>query len=272
MSGVVPKRILDRHIISSRQILEMNLRLEEKFQVLSVASSGVCALFFISLYGARGNFYDEKEKALFYATIVLGAALLFGTALWKGFVIRKEMRKEEETGEQIATKPPDKTYLAKVSRFWVALAFAVTSTHTLVSARATWVVYGDVSLMESKEYIILSTVAMSTLPMVIVVYVVSLFADPAAKSLTFLRFHFFCFCGLGEVCMVVKDLSTGLVGNALLHLGFSICQILTFHFAVNVRASVGRLPPKELHDFLITKLFGQGGRVISGILFISFRR
>ena len=213
LSGIAPKRILDRHIVKPRQILELELTLEESFQVASVAVGGVAVLFFISLYGARGNFYDEREAMLFYSFLGIGALSLLGTAVWKGLVIRKEMNQEQENSMNAESRrnaqitQDDAAPLSKVSHFWVGFAFVLTTLHTALG-------YWALACMWSKEddetkrtkFTILTTILITTLPVVIVVYCISVFARPKEngwKTIYFMHFHFATFVGFGELSWVL---------------------------------------------------------------------
>ena len=61
VSGVVPLRILDRHILKSADIVAMNLNSRQMIEFFGFCTCAGCGLFLISLYGADGDFGSEFE-------------------------------------------------------------------------------------------------------------------------------------------------------------------------------------------------------------------
>ena len=122
-SGVVPKRILDKHVISPKKVLAMDMNAEEVVQFLGLFTAAGCALWPLGNYGAEGNFGNnadgiaEKYAAFFVPSI--GGFCLLLTAVWKMFVIRGEMRHEtEQTGQQHQDEPSSDGMLVEGSSLW----------------------------------------------------------------------------------------------------------------------------------------------------------
>ncbi|GMH93315.1 hypothetical protein TL16_g12594 [Triparma laevis f. inornata] len=76
-SGVVPKRILEKHVISLKKVLAMDLNAEEASQFFGLAIAAGCALYPLGNYGAEGDFSDEAEKYAAYIVPSIGTSCLF---------------------------------------------------------------------------------------------------------------------------------------------------------------------------------------------------
>ena len=61
------------------------------------------------------------------------------------------------------------------------------------------------------------------------------------------------------------------VGYVLIALGRALLLTLLFHYGLKLRASIGRLPDKDLNNFLVETLFKGGFQTLSSVLFILFR-
>jgi hypothetical protein len=61
------------------------------------------------------------------------------------------------------------------------------------------------------------------------------------------------------------------VGWIILHFARLAAETLGFHFALKLRAAMGRLPDKELNTFLVDTLFKGGLQTLFSILFLTFR-
>ena len=96
MAGVVPLRILNRHRLTVRQMVEMDLSARQMVEVLALSLSGICVLFLLGNYGAEGTFGSEGEEAFLMSLMVAGGLSLFVTAAWKGLIIRAEVQREEQ--------------------------------------------------------------------------------------------------------------------------------------------------------------------------------
>ena len=68
---------LHRHRLTARQMVEMDLSVRQKVEVLGLALSGVCVLFLLGNYGAQGTFGSVGEEA-FLLTLMITGGLLFG--------------------------------------------------------------------------------------------------------------------------------------------------------------------------------------------------
>ena len=63
----------------------------------------------------------------------------------------------------------------------------------------------------------------------------------------------------------------GDVGYVLVALGRALLLTLLFHYGLKLRASIGRLPNKDLNNLLVVTLFKGGFQTLSSVLFILFR-
>ena len=129
MTGVAPKRYIDRHIIKPKMIAKMDLDLEEvrrhakanpaildsnsshypqTVQVLGLSVAAGCSLFLLGNYGVKGDFRNSAEEWWFFSVMVSGAASLLITAVWKGHVIHGEIKLDEaiaRTGSVLEDHP-----------------------------------------------------------------------------------------------------------------------------------------------------------------------
>ena len=55
------------------------------------------------------------------------------------------------------------------------------------------------------------------------------------------------------------------------HAGLSIALVVLFHYGLRLRAAIGRLPPKDLDNFLVNTLFKGGLQTLLTLLFLTFR-
>ena len=77
-------------------MVEMDLSVRQKVEVLGLALSGVCVLFLLGNYGAQGTFGSVGEEAFLLTLMITGGLSLLVTATWKGLIIRAEMKREEQ--------------------------------------------------------------------------------------------------------------------------------------------------------------------------------
>ncbi|GMH61282.1 hypothetical protein TL16_g03221 [Triparma laevis f. inornata] len=82
-SGVVPKRILEKHIIPLKKVFAMDLSAAEFVQFFSIMVACACALWPWGNYGAEGDFGNDADgKAEKYAAFIvpsIGAGCLLLT-------------------------------------------------------------------------------------------------------------------------------------------------------------------------------------------------
>ena len=105
VSGVAPKRYIERHTVKTRDVVTMNLKVSEFVQILGLAIAGGCGLFLLGNYGVEGDFSSVFLENLFNSVMILGGASLFITAVWKSLVIRTEVRSGEKRSDKLRTGP-----------------------------------------------------------------------------------------------------------------------------------------------------------------------
>ncbi|GMI08900.1 hypothetical protein TrVE_jg2098 [Triparma verrucosa] len=64
VTGLVPDHILDRHIVSVKKVVALDLNLEEKVQAVGLSIAAASAMFMLGNYGAKGDFRSEAERIL----------------------------------------------------------------------------------------------------------------------------------------------------------------------------------------------------------------
>ena len=76
-------------------------------EVLSLSIAGSCGLYLLGNYGVEGDF---SNVAIFDFVTVAGGASLLVTAVWKGLVIRGEIKRDEaivRAGSALEDRPAD---------------------------------------------------------------------------------------------------------------------------------------------------------------------
>ncbi|GMI09881.1 hypothetical protein TrVE_jg13446 [Triparma verrucosa] len=263
-SGVVPKRILNKHVISPRKVLAMDLNVEEAVQAFGLSIAALCALYPLGNYGAEGSFRREAER---YAALIVpstGGFCLLLTAVWKAVVIRGEMRRgAEETGQLNQGGFSSDGTLMEASSFWFYIGVLATTYQSIVCVAA--------AVTMDKNY---QTLSRASAPIVILAYVESIFNQPrrrSPKDMRKLRLHFMSFAFISEMALAVYVFRQGNFGRVIQHFARFAAQMLLLHFGLKLRAAVGRLPDKDVETFLVDMLFKGGLQTLFSILFLIFR-
>ncbi|GMH80502.1 hypothetical protein TL16_g08571 [Triparma laevis f. inornata] len=234
LSGVVPKRILEKHMFSIKKVVAMRMNAEESVQAFGLAIAIGCALFMFGNYGAEEDFHNEAEKILLFAVMGTGFACLIVTAAWNMVAIRVEMKRRGKILRQSeSSSSSSEAMLAGASSFWFYLGVLAT---TLLS-----ILYVARAATLDESYF---TLAMAGLPVVILVYFWSFFCQPrkiSPKNMWKLRLH------------------------------FASSYDRFFHFSLKLQANIGRLPDEDLETFLVDTLFKGGLKTPGSTLFLLFR-
>ena len=135
VAGIVPKKYINRHTINTKKVAILDLNLEEKIQVLCLSIAGGCGLFFLGNYGVEGDFNSDAEEWFIIAVMVAGAVSLLVTAIWKGLVIRAEIKRDQEKstgaenrgGESSGEDRENETPVYQLSSIWVGLGVVATT-------------------------------------------------------------------------------------------------------------------------------------------------
>ena len=164
-SGVVPKRILNKHVISPKKVLAMDLNTEEGVQAFGLLIAALCALYPLGNYGAGGDFESEAEQNAAYIVPSIGGGSLLLTAVWQMVVIWREMRREaEETGHLHQNESSSDGTLVEGSSLWFYMGGFATTYFSAVSVA--------VAITTDEFYITLSRLS---LPIVLLIYIASTF-------------------------------------------------------------------------------------------------
>ena len=177
--------------------------LSQIVQVLGLTISGGCGLFLLGNYGVEGDFSNNDEEQIFISITSIGAASLFVTAVWKGLVIRGEIKHDEQnaatgvgeeqgpTQEDAQVQDPPVTELATAF-----VSLGVLATIVQVGVIIAFVITGD------KFY---RTVEQALLSITILLYIISIFAQSRRhnrRTMLFLQAHFISaesWVSMGEV-------------------------------------------------------------------------
>ena len=174
----------------------MNLKLDKYIQELGFSISGACELFLLENYCVKGEFQSYKEELFFVVVMIAGGASLFITAIWQGIAIRDEIKRDEadDSGAGVIgtgvvgvglvkAEQQNDAPVTELSSVWVGVGVVATTTYTGMDVANVY--------MESS---FLTTLSISLLPVVLVLWTLSSFAQPRrrdSKTILFLRLHFF---------------------------------------------------------------------------------
>ena len=138
MTGMAPKKYIDRHTVPMWKIVTMNLTLEEKVVVFGLTVAGGCGLFLLGNYGVEGDFRNDAEEYFFVSIMATGTLSLLITAVWKGLVIRDEIKRdniEQSEGSDLTVEASvevnptarsdndnEGPFLTEISTVWVGIA------------------------------------------------------------------------------------------------------------------------------------------------------
>ena len=280
--GIFPKKYIDKHSIKEKKLVLMQLSLEEVVQVLALAIAASCALFLLGNYGVRGDFQDNREEWIFFAVMMTGGASLLLTTVWKALVIRSEIKHDKEAKAystqssqnttdvnesdrtnscEVADESEDR--ITELSRVWVCLGVVATSILSAMSI-----------LLASTSNSLYKTSTIALIPLSMALYAISFFAQPRRKhekTIWLLRLHFASFAWVTGISFIIYELGEGQRDWALIHLFLIIFEAACFHYALKLRASIGRLSDRELHEILVESLFKGGFETLATVLFIQFR-
>lgn len=185
MSGVVPKHILQKHVVSMKRFAAMHMNAEEFVQSSGLLIAGVCALFMLGNYGTEGGFRNDTEKFFMFVVMGTGFACLIMTAAWKMVAIRGEMKRGEDS-EQLhqgeSSSSTSEVMLTEASSFWFYLGVLVTTLQTMLYVLEVVTING--------RYL---TIAIAGVPTVMLIYLLSFCCQPkrhSRKDMMMLRLHF----------------------------------------------------------------------------------
>ena len=174
------------------------------------------------------------------------------------------MRREaEETGQLDQGESSLDGTLVEGSSFWIYIGVLATTYESAVCVAAALTLDGFYKTLSS-----------ASLPIVGLIYLASVYSQPrrrSPKDMWKLRLHFTSFASISEMAYAVKNVREGYFGQVVLHFVRLAAQTLAFHFALKLRAAVGRLPDKDLQTFLVDTLFKGGFPTGFSILFLTFR-
>ena len=142
LSGIAPKKYIDRHTIKLKNVATLDLNLEGKVQVLGLSIAVGCGLFLLGNYGVEGNFRNDAQEQFFLLVMLLGGVALLVTALGEALLIRREIKRDEDTagvgsrGERTSReKGGDETPITQLSSGWVGLGVVSTTSESMRVAK-----------------------------------------------------------------------------------------------------------------------------------------
>ena len=108
--------------------------------------------------------------------------------------------------------------------------------------------------LQQEEMYYYETAARALNPITVVLYIISFFAQPRPhdrRTMLFLCAHFISITWVGEGAYMVWAVWDTNTKGFMIALARALIQTLLFHYSLKLRASIGRLPDKDLNTFLI---------------------
>lgn len=96
MSGLVPKKHLEKLEIPMKKIVTGELQRREIVRILLVLLTTMCTLFLVGYYGTTGDFKDDTELHIAIGFLVTGLTTLVVLLLWVFWEILSAVRAEEQ--------------------------------------------------------------------------------------------------------------------------------------------------------------------------------
>ena len=259
ISSLAPKRLLDIHALSMKQVVGLRMNYGDTFQAFCLSVSVSCALYYLGNYGAEGDFNTYSERIFMFTLGAIGGGAICILALWKLIVIRVQINREAEFGPQSEDNSPIAP-LTEASSFWFYVGVASTS---LLS---TGCVIGAITMDDTWK-----TLTTLMLPFVFVVYVGALYGQSRKECMWKLWLHFASAVYVSEGAWMVKELRRGAYVMAALHVLRAILQTALFRCGLMLRSVVGMLPDKDLENFIVNTMFTGGLHTLFSCLFLGFR-
>lgn len=238
ISGIAPKHLVEKYIVPLRKIVTLDLNLEEKVQTFGLLISAACCMYLLGSYGADGDFRDDPERDAMVSITFLGGGSLVVTAAWTLFVIRAEMRHEEEHGVQQEAIGDERSTapLLEASSFWHHLGTVIT---TFQSATC---IAGAVTMDAFYK-----SLATTNMPFVVIAFIISTLSAPRRrdpKTMWKLRLRLVSWAYISQAAWVAKEVRRDEYFMATAHILRAATWTVSFHWGLKIRAAVGRLPDK----------------------------
>ena len=231
-------------------------------KVLGLCIAGSVGIFLLGNYGVEGDFRNAAEESFFFSVMFVGSASLLITAVWKGLVIRDEIKRDQENAaagvseaqgrSQEGDQDPPVTDLSSVF-----VGFGVLASTVQV---------GIIGYYISTEDVFYRTVCYGLLPIVMILYLISLFAQPRrqdGRTMIFLRAHFIS-CLVCEAFFVFHEIRNGKIGFAVVSICRAILLTLLFHYALKVRS--GERKERSDEALRILPLSSLPSRLVASVL------
>ncbi|GMH82038.1 hypothetical protein TrST_g3249 [Triparma strigata] len=271
ISGIAPKRIVEKHVVPTKNILAMNLTLQETVQTFGLLAAASSAMFLLGSYGADGNVKDAFEKNVLLSATGIGCSSLIVLASWKLLVIRKEIKQEKAQKEESDKKKKDEDkevvnapkLLTEASSFWFWSASLFCSCQSAICV-----------LCATHLGSYYSSFATFTFPFSWLSFVIAAFSQPrrhSSQHMLKLRILGASYAYICEGALITSAFRKGLYTWVVLHFVAVGIGTKAFHSGFKLRANIGRLPDRDIDKFLVDTLFKGGLQTLLSILFLSFR-
>mmetsp|Transcript_9626 Transcript_9626/g.17488 ORF Transcript_9626/g.17488 Transcript_9626/m.17488 type:complete len:986 (+) Transcript_9626:120-3077(+) len=270
ISGVVPTRILDKHVISLKRVVAMNMNSGECVQAFGLAIATCCGLYLFGNYGADGDFRNYTESYIMWTVMSVGCFSLVFVAVWNTFLIRAEMRSEEESRSQThqGQSSPESFssedgLLVEASSFWFYCGVLATFYFSAINIAA--------AVTMDTFYISLTTIS---LPFVVLIYIASVLCQPkrrSSKDMWKLTIHAMSFGYVTEAAMMALKFRSGAFIQVIVHFFRCFLWRFCYNCLIKLREVVARLPDEDLETFLADIIFKGGYQILFSILFLTFR-
>jgi len=273
VSGMAPRHLLEKHMVSLKRVVTMNLNVYEFTTFAGYCTVVCCGLFLLGNYGAEGDFHTKWEERFCFIVMALGTTSLLVISVWKGILIRKDMKLEESLAakghnpEQHEARQDDSFEVSKLSWFYVIISVFGSTFESAIS------VVAGVRNPDS-EKLEVENIAHLLMPIIAIFMIGGFFAKPRLNSkpyVWFLRIHFLSIAWVTEAMWLVWELRRGHPERIALPIAYAICWTGAFHKLSQFRTSIGNLCDSELTNFLINTLFASGMQTFVPVLFVNFK-
>ncbi|GMH59134.1 hypothetical protein TrLO_g15018 [Triparma laevis f. longispina] len=228
----------------------------------------------------------DKEISYFLTNDVIMGGMMIGLGQL-AFLMFASIQCEKRN-EQGAWRQCNRTLISQAGLSFMVMLYVIIrllvrgfDDETLTHSSSVWFYFGVLattfqsSLCVAKAVTLDAhyyTLAIISLPIVLLLYTVSFFCQPRKNSqqdMMIMRIHFTSFAFISQLSSAFFAFREGDILWVGVYFVTTGIYSVVFHFALKLRAAVGTLPDEELERFLIDTLFKGGLKVLFSLLFLT---
>ncbi|GMH51421.1 hypothetical protein TrST_g4611 [Triparma strigata] len=165
------------------------------------------------------------------------------------------VNEERESVEQIA--------VSEVANFWVFLSVVLTTSFMIL----------NVTFALGAASLLLHNIMDLIIPIILLPYMLSILMKPKRTDKIYKRFlvlHFIQIGCISEILGAIGNITRGENIKAILNIARIPIFSVVFRIMLGLRASIAKLPPSDLSDFLVNVLLVNGAGSLTTIVFFLF--